>query len=91
VLPATYPHVLAFPLAMWLMSASDFPFPVVGLVHIANRVTVRRPIDAGSTLGVSVHAADLRPHHRGRQFDVVATAAADGEEVWRGPPKRLRA
>src|SRR3982750_2796159 len=32
VLPATYPHLLAFPLAMRLMSGADFPFPVVGLV-----------------------------------------------------------
>src|SRR5690349_17830158 len=41
-LPATYPHVLAFPLAMTLMTASDFPFPAVGIVHVANRITVRR-------------------------------------------------
>jgi len=89
-LPATYPHVLAFPLAMGLMSGADFPFPVVGLVHIANRITLHRPIDAGSRLDLSVRAADLRPHERGRQFDVVATAAVDGEEVWRGVSTYLR-
>ncbi len=89
-LPATYPHVLAFPLAMRLMSAADFPFPVVGLVHVANRITLRRPIDAGTRLDLSVHAADLRPHDRGQQFDVVTTAAADGEEVWRGTATYLR-
>ncbi len=89
-LPATYPQILAFPLAMRLMSAADFPFPVVGLVHVANRITLRRPIDAGARLDLSVHAADLRPHDRGQQFDVVATAAADGEEVWRGTATYLR-
>ena len=36
-LPATYPHVLAFPLHMALMTDGRFPFPAVGLVHIANR------------------------------------------------------
>ena len=46
-LPATYPHIMAFPLALRLMTAADFPFPMVGLVHLANRITVARPIDAG--------------------------------------------
>jgi hypothetical protein len=82
-LPATYPHVLAFPLAFRLMSRRDFPFPVVGLVHLANRIELRRPIDARETLDLSVRAADLREHPRGRQLDVVATASVDGEVVWR--------
>ncbi|MEU7908889.1 MaoC/PaaZ C-terminal domain-containing protein [Actinoplanes sp. NPDC049118] len=89
-LPATYPHVLAFPLALHLMSAPDFPFPLAGLVHVVNRITVRRPIHAGTPLDLTVHAAGLRPHHRGRQFDIVATAVADGEEAWRGVSTYLR-
>jgi len=83
-LPPTYVHVLAFPLAMQLMSGPDFPFPMVGLVHVANKITVGRPIDAGETLALSVAASHLRPHDRGRQFDVVATATSGGEEVWSG-------
>jgi MaoC like domain len=89
-LPATYPHVLAFPLAMRLLSGPDFPFPVVGLVHVANRVTVARPIDAGERLDLAVRAEHLRPHDRGRQFDVVAVATVDGTEVWRGVSTYLR-
>ncbi|BCJ40692.1 hypothetical protein GCM10010168_73200 [Actinoplanes ianthinogenes] len=89
-LPGTYPHVLAFPLAMRLMSAGDFPLPMIGLVHVSNRITVRRAIDAGSRLDLAVRAVDLREHPRGRQFDVVATASVDGEEVWRGVSTYLR-
>ena len=89
-LPATYPHVLAFPLAMRLMTAPGFPFGVIGLVHVANRITVRRPIGADTLLDLSVHAADLRPHRRGRQFDIVATAHVEGAEVWRGVSTYLR-
>jgi MaoC dehydratase-like protein len=83
-LPATYPHVLAFPLAMTLMTASDFPFPAVGIVHVANRITVRRPILASSPLDFSVHAENLRAHDRGLVFDMVATASVDGSTVWTG-------
>lgn len=89
-LPATCPHILAFPLAMRLMSGPDFPFPVVGMVHVANRITVHRPIDAGERLDLSVHAEHLRPHERGRQLDVVAVATVDGTEVWRGVSTYLR-
>src|SRR3990170_1978335 len=45
-LPATYPHVLAFPLAIELMAAGDFPLGVLGLVHVANAIEQRRPLDA---------------------------------------------
>jgi acyl dehydratase len=83
-LPATYPHILAFPLAMELMSAPGFPFPVVGVVHVANRITVRRPVFAGDEIDLAVRAENLRPHDRGRQFDVVATASVAGDEVWTG-------
>jgi hypothetical protein len=89
-LPATYPHVLAFPLAMALMSAGDFPFPVVGLVHVANRVEQLRPIGADEHLELTVRAADLREHERGRQFDVRATASVGDDVVWRGVSTYLR-
>jgi len=83
-LPATYPHVLAFPIAMHLMSDATFPFGVIGLVHIANTITLRRPITVSERLTFTVAAEQLRPHDRGRQFDIVATASTGGEEVWRG-------
>jgi hypothetical protein len=83
-LPATYPHVLAFPLAMSLMARPSFPFPLLGLVHIGNRIELRRPLTSADVLDFVVRAEALRPHDRGRQVDVVATATVDGEEVWVG-------
>ncbi|MEV0327008.1 MaoC/PaaZ C-terminal domain-containing protein [Micromonospora echinospora] len=83
-LPGTYPHVLGFPLALRLISVPDFPIPLAGVVHVGNRITVRRPVDAGETLDFTTYAENLRPHARGRQLDVVLVASVDGEEVWRG-------
>jgi acyl dehydratase len=82
-LPATYPHVLAFPLAMELMAASDFPFSPLGLVHIGNRIQQLRPLRADERLDLRVWAADLAPHERGTQFELLAEAAVDGEVAWR--------
>src|SRR5581483_3497132 len=89
-LPPTYPQVLAFGLAMRLMSGRDFPFPVVGLVHVANRIEVLRPVRATERLEFTVRALDLRPHERGRQFDVRTTACVGDEVVWRGTATYLR-
>src|SRR5215211_468265 len=82
-LPATYPHVLAFPLAMELMAAGDFPFGVLGLVHVANAIEQLRPLDAGEPLDLRVWAENLAAHPRGRTVDVVAEGGVAGDVAWR--------
>ena len=44
LLPATYPHILAFALQMQLLTDKRFPFPLLGLVHLENRIRVIRPL-----------------------------------------------
>jgi hypothetical protein len=88
--PPTYPHVLAFPLSMALMSERSFPFPLLGLVHIANRIEQRRPIAAGDRPSLRVWAENLRPHRRGRQLDLVCEASVDGDVAWREASTYLR-
>ena len=82
-LPATYPHMLAFPLSMDLMTRMDFPFGVIGMVHVENEIEQVRPLHAGEALDVRVRTANLRDHPKGRAFDVLAEAAAGDETVWR--------
>jgi acyl dehydratase len=81
--PGTYPHILAFPLHLCLMTDRSFPFSVLGLVHIANRIEALAPIPVGTSLDLSVWAEDLRPHPRGTQFDLVSEATLDGALAWR--------
>jgi acyl dehydratase len=90
ILPATYPHVLAFPLAVTLMVDPAFPFPLPGLVHVGNRISQRRPLRADERLDLVVRATDLRDHPRGRQFDMVTVASAGGELVWSETSTYLR-
>ncbi|WP_276324203.1 MaoC/PaaZ C-terminal domain-containing protein [Streptomyces sp. RFCAC02] len=82
-LPVTYPHVVAFPLAMELMTRRDFPFPVLGLVHTANHVERTRPIGTAERLTYRVTTTAPRPHPRGTVFDVTADATSGGAVVWR--------
>jgi acyl dehydratase len=90
VLPPTYLHVLAFPLALRLMTERAFPFPVIGLVHIENRIVHHRAVSADEKVALEVHAERLRPHEKGRQVDIVAEATVDGETVWVGINTYLR-
>jgi acyl dehydratase len=90
VLPATYPHLLAFPLAVTLMVDPSFPFALPGLIHVANRISQKRALGANERLTVGVRAADLRVHPRGRQFDMISEASVNGETVWTEASTYLR-
>lgn len=89
-LPSTYIHVLTFPLQVALMADRRFPFALPGLVHVANRTEQRRIVTADERLELTVRTADLRPHRKGRQFDVVSVARVDDELVWSGTSTYLR-
>jgi acyl dehydratase len=84
VLPPTYLHVLAFPVAVAVMSDRSFPVPLVGLVHIQNVITVVRTVHVEESVAFTVRVADLRRHRSGRQFDVLVQARCADEVVWAG-------
>ena len=89
-LPFTYPHMLAFGLHMGIMTDASFPFPAIGTVHLRNAITRHRPIAPTERLDVSARAVDLRPHAKGRVFDLVTTVASGGETVWESTSTYLR-
>lgn len=84
VLPAGFVHVLAFPVATALLVRPEFPLPLLGMVHVANRVEQRRALRLGDALDVEVHVRDLRAHRAGVTVDVVAEVSADGAVAWEG-------
>jgi acyl dehydratase len=89
-LPATYLHVRAFPLHMALMTDGRFPFPVVGLVHLANRIVVHRPALVSETFDLHVRATPIEPHPKGRTFSIVSEARVGNELVWDAESTMLR-
>jgi hypothetical protein len=89
-LPATYPHILAFPLHLALMSDGTFPMPALGLVHIANRIVQHRPLAASERLSLRVWPTPLERHPRGRKFSIRTEARSAGELVWEEVSKILR-
>ncbi len=89
-LPATYPHVLAFPLHMAVMASGEFPFGAVGLVHIENRIEQRRPIGIGEELTIKVKPTKLHPHPKGRTFSLHTKVKSGPRIVWESTSTMLR-
>lgn len=81
-LPLTYPHVLAFPLTMRLMTGRAFPLPVLGLVHTWIEITPHRAAAPAEPLELMVYAEKLTPHRRGTEVTMATEARVDGELVW---------
>jgi hypothetical protein len=90
VLPLTYPHMLAFPLHMGIMTDGSFPYPAIGTVHLRNAITQHRPIAPTEALDVTATATNLRGHAKGTVFDLVTTVRSDGDTVWESTSTYLR-
>ena len=74
-------HVLAFPLSLALMARRDFPFALLGLVHLRNQVLQHRPVQVGELVDVECRVRGLRPHRKGRTFEAVSTILGEDGEI----------
>jgi acyl dehydratase len=89
LLPPTYPHVLAFALQMQLLTAKDFPFPLLGLIHLSNRIRVLRPMGGVSQVRASVNVEQLQPHPKGAVFNLVTRIEDQLGPLWEAESEML--
>lgn len=89
-LPPTYPHMLAFPLHMAVMSDGSFPFGAVGLVHVENSISQKRPIGIEEEMTIRVRPTKLQRHPKGKTFSLETEVLVDGEVVWESVSTMLR-
>ena len=88
--PLPYPHLLAFPLQMSIMSDPGFPAPAIGTVHLENSITAHRPLRVGESVNVTVNVHAGRPHPKGTVYDFHTLVRTDGETVWEETSSYLR-
>lgn len=81
-LPATYPFVLAAPLHLALLVSDEFPFPVMGIVHVENEITQYRRIRQGELLDIECSLHGPRLVAKGLEFDLLTNVYVDGELLW---------
>src|SRR5579872_3969065 len=53
--PLSFPHTLAFPLHLLLLTNPTFPWPASGMVHLANRIRQYQRLEPGQALRMEVH------------------------------------
>lgn len=90
ILPPTYPHLLAFPLHMAVMSDGSFPFGAIGLVHVENSIAQKRPIGIDEEMTIRVRPTKLQPHAKGKTFSLETEVLVDDEVVWESTSTMLR-
>ncbi|MBT1001813.1 hypothetical protein KIH31_04285 [Paenarthrobacter sp. DKR-5] len=85
-MPAGFVHVLGFPLAVSVMSREDFPLPLLGMIHLRNRVEQFRPVHYTRDLTLRSWADNVQGHRVGTQADLVVEVrdGTGGELLWRG-------
>lgn len=83
-LPLTYPHVLGFGTQLELMTSGEFPYPLLGLVHLANTFTRTRAVQASEELTLRVRATGPGEHPKGHTFVLLTEVSAGDEAVWTG-------
>jgi hypothetical protein len=89
LLPAPYPHILAFALQMQLLTDKRFPFPLLGLVHLENQIRVLRPLDGLGPFTVSVRVQHLQPHNKGVTFSLITQLHDPLGLLWEGDSRML--
>lgn len=82
-LPITFPHIMAASLLLHMLTRPEFPLPLLGLVHVRNRIEQLRAIGTGETLDFDLRLDTAREVRQGLEFDVITDVSVDGEPVWR--------
>ena len=83
-LPVTFPQVIAAAIQMHLLNQPGFPIPLIGLVHLRNRIEQQRPLKADESFAVNVRidGEGSQQSDKGLEFDIVTTFSLGDEQLW---------
>jgi acyl dehydratase len=88
--PLSYPHVLAFPLHLMLLTRPSFPYPASGMVHLANRIRQHQRLHEGQALRLEVYCERWVAHPKGQALSIATRAYGAGALVWESDSLYLR-
>lgn len=88
--PLSYPHVLAFPLHLMLLTRPSFPYPASGMVHLANRIRQHQRLREGQALRLEVYGERWVAHPKGQALSIATRAYSAGDLVWESDSLYLR-
>ncbi len=81
-LPLLFPHTIAFPLHMAILTQPAFPVPIWRVLQVRNRIQQHRPLARDATLDIMVRVASHRILEKGAEFDLHATVGDGQAAAW---------
>ncbi len=89
-LPLPFPQVLAAPLHIALLNHPEFPYRLLGMIHVRNRIQQHRRLEEGTPLSVHTWVEGQREVRQGRELDLHTHVEVDGTLVWSALTTMLR-
>jgi hypothetical protein len=83
-LPATWLETLFLGPMVTIVLSEGFPFSPLGLIHLRQRIELRRAVRPVERLDASCRLAAIRQTARGFEIDFAMTLTSGGEQPWRG-------
>ncbi|MCH1930894.1 dehydratase [Shewanella sp. A25] len=81
-LPPTYLYTLAFRLHAMIFTHEAITFPLIGLIHLKNRIQVFRPTKVDESFTLECILTTSRETDSGLEFELDSKVFVDGELVW---------
>ena len=83
-LPHLYPHVIASPVYMALLTNRSFPISLIGCLHMRNHIVQYRPVPVDKPFAMEVSVGKSRIVKQGFEFDFTITLSSDqGDVLWK--------
>ncbi|PTL75665.1 MaoC family dehydratase [Vitiosangium sp. GDMCC 1.1324] len=89
-LPLTFPQVLAAPLHLALLNRPEFPYRLLGMIHVRNLIRQYRRLADGAVLSVHAWVEGQREVRQGRELDLHTRVEEGGVLVWSAVTTMLR-
>ncbi|MFL5355116.1 MaoC/PaaZ C-terminal domain-containing protein [Archangium sp.] len=89
-LPLTFPQVLVTPLHLAVLNRPEFPYRLLGMIHVRNLIRQYRRLEEGASLSVHVWVEGQREVRQGRELDLHTLVEQDGVLVWSAVTTMLR-
>ena len=82
MIPILYPHVLASPLYMNILTHQKFPIPLLGSLHLRNHIIHHRPIRENEIFTMDINLGEKRIVKQGIEFDFTILLSNGRERLW---------
>ncbi|HON15945.1 MAG TPA: hypothetical protein PLA51_05650, partial [Spirochaetota bacterium] len=83
-LPVLYPHAIASPIYMFMLSQREFPLNLLGALHVKNRIISYRPISEKESFTIDVKLENSKILNNGVEFDFSVILSQRDEILWKG-------